>query len=77
MIRKRFPKPIPERVRDYENGENDTIIEAEERLIFDGSSSLGPDYQVVIFEDNVTVSHPSFVMRSDKLEARFKKKFEW
>lgn len=67
------PKPIPDRVRDYENGENDTIIEAEGRLIFDGSSSLGPDYQVVIFEDNVTVSHPSFVMRSDKLEARFKK----
>ena len=66
-------KPLPERVRQSEEGENDTIIDADGRLIFDGSSSLGPDYQVVIFEDNVVVTHPSFVMKSDKLEARFKK----
>ena len=66
-------KPLPERVRQSEEGENDTIIDADGRLIFDGSSSLGPDYQVVIFEDNVVVTHPSFVMKSDRLEARFKK----
>ena len=64
---------FPERVRVSDEGENHTIIDADGRLIFDGSSSLGDDYQVVIFEDNVTVSHPGFVMNSDRLEARFKK----
>ena len=39
-------------MRQSGEGENDTIIDADGRLIFDGSSSLGPDYQVVIFEDN-------------------------
>ena len=64
---------FPERVRVLDDGENHTVIDADGRLIFDGSSSLGDDYQVVIFEDNVTVSHPGFVMNSDRLEARFKK----
>ena len=71
--KKSIAKPLPERVRQSEEDENDTIIDADGRLIFDGSSSLGPDYQVVIFEDNVVVTHPSFVMKSDRLEARFKK----
>ena len=64
---------FPDRAKLADDGENNTVIDADGRLIFDGSSSLGNDYQVVIFEDNVTVTHPGFVMKSDRLEARFKR----
>jgi len=64
---------LPERVRVPKANNSETVIEADGRLIFDGSSSLGEEFQVVIFEDNVVMKNPEFVMKSDRLEARFKR----
>ena len=62
---------LPERVRVPKVNNSETVIEADGRLIFDGNSSLGEEVQVVIFEDNVVMKNPEFVMKSDRLEARF------
>ena len=64
---------LPDRVRESEENNSETVIEADGRLIFDGRSSLGEEVQVVIFEDNVVLKNPNFMMKSDRLEARFKR----
>lgn len=64
---------LPERVRADKGNNSETVIEADGRLIFDGSSSLGEEVQVVIFEDNVVMRNPDFMMKSDRLEARFQR----
>ncbi len=64
---------LPERVRAPRVNNSETVIEADGRLIFDGNSSLGDEFQVVIFEDNVVMKNPEFVMKSDRLEARFRR----
>lgn len=64
---------FPERVRAAKGNNSETVIEADGRLIFDGSSSLGEEVQVVIFEDNVVMKNPEFMMKSDRLEARFQR----
>lgn len=53
----------------------ETIIDAEE-LIFDGSGKFGKAFQVVVFEKNVRLQHPQFLMDSDKLTAFFKEQPE-
>jgi len=64
---------LPERVKAAKENNLETVIEADGRLIFDGSSSLGEEVQVVIFEDNVVMKNPDFMMKSDRLEARFQR----
>ncbi len=64
---------LPERVKAAKENNLETVIEADGRLIFDGSSSLGEEVQVVIFEDNVVMKNPNFMMKSDRLEARFQR----
>ena len=64
---------LPERVRITKENNSETVIDADGRLLFDGSSSLGEEFQVVIFEDNVVLKNPEFVMKSDRLEARFQR----
>lgn len=64
---------LPERVRITKENNSETVIDADGRLLFDGSSSLGGEFQVVIFEDNVVLKNPEFVMKSDRLEARFQR----
>ena len=54
-------------------GAKETVIEADGRVIFDGSGRFGKEHQVVIFEDNVVVTNPEFVMKSDRLIAYFKR----
>jgi lipopolysaccharide export system protein LptA len=62
------PKPAAAPKED----EGETIIDADGQLIFDGSGKFGDAYQVVIFEDNVRLQNPQFLMNSDKLVAIFK-----
>ena len=64
---------LPERVRITKENNSETVIDADGRLLFDGSSSLGGEFQVVIFEDNVVLKNPEFIMKSDRLEARFQR----
>ncbi len=64
---------LPERVRISKENNSETVIDADGRLLFDGSSSLGGEFQVVIFEDNVVLKNPEFIMKSDRLEARFQR----
>jgi lipopolysaccharide export system protein LptA len=64
------PKPVVSPGEEEPRAE--TVIDADGRAIFDGSGRFGPDYQVVIFEDNVRVTNPEFIMTSDRLTAYFK-----
>ena len=66
------PDPKPARSPDDKKPVPETVIDADGRAIFDGSGRFGPEYQVVIFEDNVRVTNPEFVMTSDRLTAYFK-----
>ncbi len=69
------PAPGDEVSATADRGEEtrpETVIDADGRVIFDGSGRFGKGYQVVIFEDNVRVTHPDFVMTSDRLTAYFK-----
>jgi lipopolysaccharide export system protein LptA len=43
-----------------------------EKVFFDGSGRFGDKYQIVIFEEDVRVTNPQFLMASDKLVAFFK-----
>lgn len=64
------PGPIVEKAAKKKA---ETIIDADGRVIFDGSGKFGADYQVVIFEENVVVTSPDFVINGDMLTAYFKK----
>ena len=59
--------------RAVEGAKPETVIDADGRVIFDGSGRFGKEHQVVIFEENVVVTNPEFVMHSDRLTAYFKR----